>query len=61
MGDELVEISVSEQLARALAAVAQGDILQRAGLHVAGEGFDRTVELGGSLRRCQQSTRHRQS
>jgi len=48
--NELVEISVGEHLALAALAVADGDVLERAGGDVAVERLDRAVQLGGGLR-----------
>jgi hypothetical protein len=48
--NEFVDVGISEHAARALLAVADGHIAQRAGGDVAVEGLHRAAELGSGLR-----------
>src|SRR6516165_2344601 len=49
VGDELVEIGISEHPPRSLAAMPNADVTQRTGSDVAVKVFDRAVEPGSSL------------
>jgi hypothetical protein len=48
--NERIEIGVGEHPARALAAVTNNDIAERASSDVAFQRLDRAAELGGGLR-----------
>src|SRR5262249_48521108 len=49
VGDEIVEVGVGEHAARALRAVTDDDVAERAGGDVAGERLDRAAELARGL------------
>jgi hypothetical protein len=50
VGDELVEVGVGEHFALTLLAMAQGDVMQRAGSDVGVERLDAAAKFGSGLR-----------